>query len=114
MQLCTRTLLTGAVKMVESSLPGGAALVVLQGWVARRLVRRQLAARLAPLIGCAPGERPLEAAALSVQLLNAGAQGGYARDVAAQVSNTHEAAVSHLPHFFVTSNHVQLLLAAAR
>jgi hypothetical protein len=60
--------------------------VVLQGWVARRLVRRQLATRLAPLIGCGPGERPLEATALSVQLLNAGAQGGYARDVAAQVA----------------------------
>ena len=87
--------------------------VVLQGWVARRLVRRQLAARLAPLIGCAPGERPLEAAALSVQLLHAGACGGYARDVAAQVSNNHAAAVSRLPHTFVTGNHVQLVLAAA-
>lgn len=61
--------------------------MLLQGWVARRLVRRQLAARLAPLIGCTPGERQaLEAAALSVQLLNAGSHGGYARDVAAQVA----------------------------
>ncbi len=54
--------------------------------MARRLVRRQLATRLAPLMGCAPGERPLEATALSVQLLHAGSRGGYARDVAAQVA----------------------------
>ena len=77
---CIGPLQSDAVKWLKSR-------VVLQGWVARRLVRRQLAAWLAPLIGCAPGERPREAAALSVQLLNAGAQGGYARDVAAQVSN---------------------------
>lgn len=58
----------------------------MQGWVARQLVGRQLVARLAPLIGDECGERPVEAAGLAVQLLNAGSRGGFARDAAAQVS----------------------------
>jgi hypothetical protein len=63
-----------------------AVVVGVQRWVARQLVRRQLPTRLAALIGAQSGERPLGAAGLSVELLNAGMRGGYAKDVAAQVT----------------------------
>lgn len=66
----------------------------LQRWVARQLVGRQIVTRLAPLIGDERGERPAEAAGLAVQLLQAGARGGFARDAAAQVNRAQDLPLS--------------------
>lgn len=72
-------------KHVHDAAFGLARALCLQRWVARGMVHKQLVARIVPLIAARRASQQTGACKLAAQLLSQGQQGGFDRDVAAQV-----------------------------